>query len=493
MKGGEEGTAGDLPDECVALVVLRRTAGFRAKEMAAPAGVKPGWVSELERGRSVPSREALGRFAEAMGLPGAFVDRVLALVREGRAAIAGRRGPPQDGRARARQAVEGLAAEAGEGASRFARGALTLHAAREEAAEERRQAGEVWRFLAAQPHARRRQLLDTIPERKTPALCALVCEASESAAADDASKAAELADLALWIARCLPGDDAPRAEGYASAFIGNARRVQGELVAADEAFDRSRALWRPPEGPSPFDPARVLDLEASLRRAQRRLPEALALLDRALPIAPSPTSAARILIKRAKTLEEAADYGLAIATLRDAAPLVEAAGDLSLRFAHRFNLAENLLHVGAHAEAEPMFEEVRALELQLGRVLHRVRLLWLEGRIAAGLGRVGDAIAALTKVRGELAERKMAYDMALVSLELAELYAAQGRMDVVRTLARQMASVFQDQRVHSEARKAIAFFRRAAEREAVTPELAHGVTRFLYRARHQPALRFEAA
>lgn len=140
-----------------------------------------------------------------------------------------------------------------------------------------------------------------------------------------------------------------------------------------------------------------------------------------------------------------------------------------------------------------MLGEVRALALRLGNALSSVRLRWLEGRIAAGLGRRDEALEILTKVRGEFASRGIAYDMALVSLELAELYAAEGRLDAVRSLARHMAEVFRDQEVHAEAKNALAFFRRAAEQDSVTPELAGRVARYLYRARHQPELRFEAA
>jgi tetratricopeptide (TPR) repeat protein len=485
----------ERPDESLVLVILRWIAGRKAKEVAAAAGLRPGSISEAERGqKSPPSRDSLRRYAATLGLPDYFVDRVFDLVREGRAAIAAGRAPA-DARAAARQAIERLAEDGARTSSIFLRGAATLQAAHAEVEEAKGVGREVWKMLAGHPPERRRPLLDAIPERKTAALCALVCEESEKAAAHEASQAAELSDFALWIAGGVEGDEAPLAQGYAWAFVGNARRVQGKsFPAADEAFRRSQPLWREgPAGPSAFDPSRVLDLEASLRQAQRRIPEALALLERALAVAPNMASSARILIKRAKTLEETGDYAAAVATLGVAEPLVEAAGEPQLRFAHRFNLAENLLHVGRHAEAEPMLGQVRALAHQLGNALSLVRLGWLEGRVAAGLGKREEAIEAFTKARGEFASRHIAYDMALVSLELAELYAAEGRMDAVRSLARHMAGVFTDQGVHAEAKKALAFFRRAAEREAVTPQLARRVVRYLYLARHQPELRFEAA
>ena len=44
--------------------------------------------------------------------------------------------------------------------------------------------------------------------------------------------------------------------------------------------------------------------------------------------------------------------------------------------------------------------------------------------------------------------------------------------------------------MHHEARKALDLFREAAEREAATAELARRVLGFLFRARHDPGLRF---
>jgi hypothetical protein len=94
-------------------------------------------------------------------------------------------------------------------------------------------------------------------------------------------------------------------------------------------------------------------------------------------------------------------------------------------------------------------------------------------------------------VRGDLASEDIAYDTALVSLELAKLFAAEGRSAEVRALARHMVPIFQSQQIHREALAALAFFRQAAERDAVTVELAEEVRAYLDRARRNPALRFE--
>jgi len=64
--------------------------------------------------------------------------------------------------------------------------------------------------------------------------------------------------------------------------------------------------------------AAALDLEASLRRAERRFDEALRLHDRALAVAP-PASVAYVLLNKAGTFQQAGRVERAVRTLREAA------------------------------------------------------------------------------------------------------------------------------------------------------------------------------
>jgi hypothetical protein len=97
-------------------------------------------------------------------------------------------------------------------------------------------------------------------------LCVLLCEESARAAARDARKAVDLAELALLVAGRVPGPEAwrLRLQGWASAFLGNARRAQGNLAAAEAAFARSHKLWQAgaPGDPGLLDGSRLVELEA---------------------------------------------------------------------------------------------------------------------------------------------------------------------------------------------------------------------------------------
>jgi hypothetical protein len=131
-----------------------------------------------------------------------------------------------------------------------------------------------------------------------------------------------------------------------------------------------------------------------------------------------------------------------------------------------------------------MLGELRQLARSLGNQLDLLRVEWLQGRVAAGLGRTDEAIAALGGVRDTFIAQANAYDAALATLEQAEVYTALRRTAEVKALARASASIFHDQGVHREARRALDLFRRAAEWERVTAELAHQIVAYLYRSRH---------
>ncbi len=471
-----------------AMVVLRIVRGWGQSELAAAAGLRPASLSDYERGKKPLSRRTLERLVTVMGYPPSMIARTLAFIEEAQQAAA-----PIRAGGSIPELVEAAASGFGREVADFIRAGLTRLTADVTLLEARARAPFLWERLRGYGRSQQLAIVRENPEFWSWALCELLCEESVKAAADKPKRAMELSDLALVIAGALPQESGRRSrlQGYAWAFVGNARRVQGDLQGADEAFTRSSELWHAgvPPCSEPLDEARLLDLEASLRRDQRRLHEALALLDRALTLR-SGKATARILIKKAKTLEELGSYEEALALLRRAEPLVDADAEPRLLLCLRFNLLDNLFQVGRFAEAVPMSPAVRELAARLGNDLDLVRLRWLEGRLAAGLGHVEEAAEALRLVRAEFASRGIAYDAALVTLELATLLAAEGRSREVRDLARQSAPLFQAQGVHREALAALAFFRQAAEEESLTTEAAREILDFLRVARLNPALRF---
>ncbi|HSK74903.1 MAG TPA: hypothetical protein VLQ45_00465, partial [Thermoanaerobaculia bacterium] len=345
---------------------------------------------------------------------------------------------------------------------------------------DRREAGKLWVWLKAESREGRRELVECFPELWSWALAVRLCEESVRAAARRAEAALELADLALFVVRRVPGSEAwrSRLQGFAWAFVANARRVANDFDGADHAFARAWELWQAGAGSeSDLLPEwRLLDLEASLRREQQRFPEALDLLRRARELCgDDKLSMARILLKKEHILEQMGDIEGALNTLTEAAPVVQESGDSRLRFLHLFKIANNLWHLGRYSEAAERLPKIRDLALQQANELDLVRVLWLTARIQSGQGKAEEATATLEQVRRDFAARDLPYDAALSSLELALLWLKANRTAEVRELALGMAWIFTSKKIHREAIAALTLFYEAARQETATLELTRSV------------------
>ena len=357
-------------------------------------------------------------------------------------------------------------------------------------ASDRQCAEELWGRLAELSEEARLAIVRVDEEYQTWALCERFCVESEREASRDVERAAGLVRIAQEIAERVPGPEAWRnsLRGLALGHSANVLRVFGELKAADAGLEDAQRLSRSGSDPGAvLDLGRLLDLEASLRRAQRRFDEALAALDQAFLIGRSP---ARILVKKAFTLEVMGDYEQAIETLLQAAPLVEIQGDPRLLYMQRFNLAVNFCHTGRYNEATQLLAAVRELTAVRGDENESLRVTWLEGRIASGLGHHEEALQLLQQARRGFKARSMSYDVALALLEEALLGLEQGRTADVKDLALDLAEVFKSKGVHREALAALRLFHKAAERETATPDMVRRLLAFLHRARYDQGLRF---
>jgi transcriptional regulator with XRE-family HTH domain len=486
-------TSDDLPG---AIALGRAARGWNRAQLARASGLGKSSISDYERGVKTPTLRSLHRIAAALGVSAADLFELAAVVRRfqggppsaeravSRAARAGSGPAPDLGR----EIVELLLAEVQDAGDPVRARRLA------ELAAARGRAPALWARLEPLSAEERRALVLAAADFHDAAFCELLCERSVEAAGDSAARALQLAELAVLTARNVAG--APewrsRLEGYARTHFANALRVSGSLPRAAQALARAADLWRAgaADDPGLLNEARVLEIEASLRRDRRHLPEALALLDRALAIdrwGETPS----LLIGKAKAVEESGDYEQALALLVRAAAGLDGERDPRRLFFVRVNVAVNLCHLGRYAEAERMLPDVRSRASTLGKELERLRVAWLEGMVAAGRGRAEEAVATLGRVRDRFVDLEIAYGAALVTLQLAEVHASQGRTAEVKHLARESLPIFRAQGVHREARVALEMFRQAAEREAATARLLRQLIVYLYRAQQNPELRFE--
>jgi tetratricopeptide (TPR) repeat protein len=322
-----------------------------------------------------------------------------------------------------------------------------------------------------------------------------LCVESQRLCAEDPVQAATVAELALKVVDRVVGEEAWRAKlrGFAWAHVGNALRVQGDLQAAERAFLSAGQFWEAGKEAQNglLEEGLLLAFNALLRWRQRRFEEAEKLLARAFAAASSVTFRVQVRISMAKLCKETGDLERAVEILQEASATAIPEDDGRLFLCLQHNLVDGLSKLDRFPEAEALLPAAIDLSRKCGGEKDFLRLLWIEGRVAAGLGKTNEAVAALRRVRGEFAARHMSYDTALVSLELAALYAEQGQVQDVKTLARHMVPILRARDVHPEVLKALTLFRQSAEREEVTAKFIQEVLSYLRKARHEPGLRFE--
>lgn len=475
-----------------ALVGLRIRAGLKQKDLVQLSGLSKDDVSEIETGKRTPPREEADRLAGLMGFEPEDIDAMLFRV-DSLEALPPGESPVSPTPSQRRLIRRGALATAQAGAATVA-AAWTRGVVEHRTEEQRQDAAEKVKLLLGQEPKDWRYLVDKSPTYRSWAISERLALASEKAAAADAARALELADLAVYVAqKSTKGSERWRArvEGNAWYFVGNARRVAGRLRWADEAFTTADELWEKGAAADPgvFDQGLVLDMKASLRREQRRFDEALELHERALKVTPA-NQQGYILLNKSKVLEEMQDYDGALELLRCAITRMDGQGEPRLRFAAHFNVVVNLCRLGRYDEAEPLLGELGESACRSDE-LDQVRLRWLFSSVAFGQGRAAEAIAGLEWVRVEFYRRAIDYDMALASLELAALYLEQGHTLQVKQLVREMSPIFRRDQVHREALAALRVFCEAALRETATVEMARDLQHYFQRSRNKPEMRFK--
>ena len=234
----------ELPDELGLIFILFRSMhNWTQGELAEAVGTAPSVISEYENGTRRPSRRAIVRAAKAAGVPVERIDTILETLRNLWEITGGRRYPPpadpyEEAAGRLSRGLEPLAHAAvksirPEPASRSAPPRL----------QDREKARASWERLERYEAEARRLLVEEGEEYRNWALCELLCDKSLEELAD---RALELAELAVFIAERIPGEEAwrSRVQGYAWAHVGDARRRRSDLRGAHEAFSRFRQLWR---------------------------------------------------------------------------------------------------------------------------------------------------------------------------------------------------------------------------------------------------------
>ncbi len=326
--------------------------------------------------------------------------------------------------------------------------------------------------------------------------CALLLETAREWGFQDPGRALDLARLGVEIAERLDGKvyGVERVRDMAArawAALGGAQRIRGDFHDAEASFVRAEQRLKQGTGDL-VEKAHMLLLKASLRGNQQRFREAFQLLDRVTSLGrrcEDDHLCGKALIMRGFLLGLANDPEAAIRHLTEGLAKVDPETDPRLVIVAQHNLTLYLAEGGRYREAMSLLESARPLYYQVGDQMSLLRLRWVEGKIASALGHFNEAEELLRGVQAELIERELGYDAALLSLDLATIYASQGRSAEMRRLAEEMIPIFKSRDIHREAIAALFVFQKAAEMERVTLGLIRDVTSYLKESRANASLR----
>lgn len=364
----------------------------------------------------------------------------------------------------------------------------------EEAEAKGREAERDYRELMTLPHPERLGKIRRATRRFRGVLLAgKLLDESKRVVPEDPARSYELAEMADAVLHQTPGIyGTADHHARAAAFQGNALRAQGRLHEAQARFDFARMYIQQQGVTDPLLIAEIDSCEAVLALDRRRLADSEKLLNRSIhlyTIAGEKAHAAHPLMTLGRLQAMRGDYGLAIQTVRAAAETADPA-DLRTALYARHNEAYYLCEIGSFEAAAATLQEIQSLYKEFQDPFTQLRLAWVEGKIAAGQGRSKDAERSFQTVFQVYLDKDLGYDAALVSIDLALLYAREGRTADLKALAGRMHPIFAAEEVHREAAAALLLFQEAAARETATLDLLEGLSAYLKAARGNPALRF---
>jgi tetratricopeptide (TPR) repeat protein len=262
-------------------------------------------------------------------------------------------------------------------------------------------------------------------------------------------------------------------QAKAHAELGNARRIVNDFAAAEADFLYAMRRARMGSGDQLLF-AEIISMAASVYRATRRFDRAFLLLDQANRTyreLGEQHLAGRTLITKGIAKSYCGDVLAAISLLQSGLRLLDRERDPTLLLAGAHNLIWLLVDEGHFAEGRALIRSHAELYQRHGARFDSLRLRWLEGRIAAGLGEPVEAETALLEARFGFAEHRLAYVEALISLDLAALWLAQGRASEIGALLAEVLGTFRALGIRREAIAVLLMLDEAASAERLTAAL----------------------
>ena len=311
-----------------------------------------------------------------------------------------------------------------------------------------------------------------------PGLIATLIERSHAARYQSPKKMLHLAQLAHRASEACTAEAAggptQLADLQAEAFraYGNAQRVCGNLPEAEEALHIAFQKYEEGSG-SPKILACLYSHMGSLRTSQRRFEESIQLAEDSGQIyrqLGQTHDLASTMVQKATYTFYAGKAESAVDIFHAAIPLIDREEEPHVLLAAYHNIARCYIDLDRPDEALALFVEAKPLYQQCRDPLILLRATWQEGQLLREIGHLENAEAALLRSRKGFTEQGLAYETALVCLDLAEVYVKEGRTEDVRRTIMEAMPIFRSLRVDREVLAALLRLRQAAGLEASTEE-----------------------
>ena len=350
--------------------------------------------------------------------------------------------------------------------------------------------------LEAIPAEGRVRYLSARERLSNPVVVTALIDRSHEIRYQDADKMLEFANLARLAAdSCSPDkmeDELRLADLRARAWgqYGNALRVSGKAREAEEALATAQRHRKAGTG-DPMLRAWLLERNTPLAIFQGRFHDAIEICDEAGEIYRELDEShllASTMIQKATATLYSGEAESAVRVLNQAILLIDHEEDPHLLLAACHNLILCYIDLGRPDQALQLYSETRELFEEFEDPLILLRATWREGKLLRDLGQLQTAEATLLRARKGYMERKLAYEAALVSLDLAAVYVKLGLVDKLKRTVLETVPIFHSLRVGLETLASLLQLQKVADQEQQALELIHTLSARIEPLRRQ---RFE--
>jgi tetratricopeptide (TPR) repeat protein len=280
----------------------------------------------------------------------------------------------------------------------------------------------------------------------------------------------------------------------AYAVLGSAFRAVGNYRDADKAFAtaalHSKTL-------SDLERAELKRRMTYLRLDQRRVDEARELIDEAIGSYRQDGDLKNrhflgcCYLARGNIHCETGSMGLAVVDYTESLNHIQLKRDPKVYYSAVHNLAVALADCRDREALDRALQSLREAQQRVpyrGRHMAKFKLKWLMGLIYTVFGLTRHAVRLLYRARDGLIELGAAYEVALISLDLALVYLDECRPAwEIEALAAETHRLFRDLSADQEALAALAIWRKAAAEKELTHQIVRTV-RATVAERSKPAM-----